>query len=224
MKKIVKALGGFLGLIVNTIKTPFRYKLDYLSSILKMQIIQKPLPWMNYAVIDYIKKSAKEGARVFEYGSGQSTLFWLSISAEIVSVEHDKEFYSKLSAQSLGSVNYLLIEPEFKAGGNHDPSSPDLFQSSDFKGYSFEKYVKAIDSFDDEFFDFLVIDGRARPSCIKRCITKIKSGGKLILDNSDRDYYLSKTTKILEGWQKKIFRGTVRGLLHLEQTTVWIKP
>jgi predicted O-methyltransferase YrrM len=96
--------------------------------------------------------------------------------------------------------------------------------SADFKEFNFERYVKSIDTFENETFDMVVVDGRARPSCIKRAIPKIKSQGLLVLDNSDRKYYLIKTGKLLNGWQSRTFRGTVRGLLHLEQTTVFRKP
>ena len=225
MKNITKGITGFCKLIVNTIKTPFRYKLDYFLSVININHSQRPLPWMNYEVIDCIRKLIKENSRVFEYGSGQSTLFWLSEGAEVVSVEHDEDFYKQLFPKLKGLIKYLLIKPELSSEVDiYNPASSTLFQSSSFEGYSFEKYVKSIDAYDDEFFDFVIVDGRARPSCIKNSISKVKSGGKLIIDNSDRDYYFIETSQMLAKWQKETFRGPVRGLLHLEQTTVFTRP
>ncbi len=225
MKSIADTLHILTRIVVSMIKTPLGHKLDYFLSKVNPKLIGKPLPWMNYHAIDYISELPKENLKIFEYGSGSSTLYWVSAGSEVVSVEHDKEFYNELSVKLNGSIKYLLIEPELRNSDvDYNPASPDLFQSSDFRGYSFEKYVKAIDVFQDEFFDIVVIDGRARPSCIKRAISKVKRGGKLIIDNSDRDYYLSLTSEMLVGWSKRIFRGTVRGLLHQEQTSIYIKP
>jgi hypothetical protein len=225
MKKYLQLLQHSLRFIVNLMQTPFGYKMDYFLSIVKPESILTPLPWMNYHVIDYIKKSIVKTSNVFEYGSGSSTLYWISAGAEVISVEHDKEFYDQLFNKINGLAEYLLIQPDIcTVDVNYNPESPDWFQSSDFEGYSFERYVKSIDAFQDGSFDVVVIDGRARPSCIKRCIPKIKSGGKLIIDNSDREYYFLLTSVLLTGWPQKVFRGTVRGLLHKEQTSVYIKP
>jgi predicted O-methyltransferase YrrM len=121
--------------------------------------------------------------------------------------------------------DYRLIEPE------PDPmitlkshELPENYKSADFNSHSFKAYVKAIDIYPDNYFDLVVIDGRARPSCIKHAVPKIKRGGVLVLDNSDRDYYLKNTRTFLEGWSQQTFRGTVRGLLHTEQTSIFRKP
>jgi predicted O-methyltransferase YrrM len=103
-------------------------------------------------------------------------------------------------------------------------SSPESYKSSDYDELSFEAYVKTIDNYPDNYFDLVVVDGRARPACIKHAVPKIKRGGVLILDNSDRDYYLESTRFLLSGWAKKTYRGSVRGLLHKEQTSIFQKP
>jgi hypothetical protein len=106
----------------------------------------------------------------------------------------------------------------------HDPGSSHNFHSSDFKGYSFENYVRAIDAYPNDFFDFVIIDGHARLSCIKNSIPKIKRGGMLVLDNSDRNHYLREGLLYLNGWSVQTFRGNVLGLLHKEQTSFYTKP
>ena len=52
-------------------------------------------------------------------------------------------------------------------------------------------YATFIDSFPDHSFDLIVIDGRARAACIQHAIRKVKKGGYLLIDNSER-YDLSK--------------------------------
>lgn len=208
-----------------TYSTPYGYKLDYLKShFIK---ITHPLPWMNYKAIEYIINRIANIETVFEYGSGQSTLFWLSMHKTVVSVEHDSAFYKKLWAQiSTGSkLDYQLIPPEVvQVQDIYDPANPSHYQSSDDRCHIFKKYVEAIDVFNDESFDIVVIDGRARPSCIMHAVRKIKPNGMLILDNSNREYYLKNTAHLFLNWKRHDFTGTVRGLLHQEKTSFFIKP
>jgi hypothetical protein len=215
-----------LTFIVNIILTPAKYRKDYWCSLLGSRILHKNhLPWMNYRAIEYIDSYVSSKFTVFEYGSGSSTLYWLARGCEVTSVEHDRVFYSQLSKKLDSQCDYLLIEPvliECESGNN--PESPDLFHSEDFIGYSFESYVKYIDQFPDKYFDMIVIDGRARASCIKRALPKLKKSGILVVDNSDRTKYFTETAELLKSWSRKTFKGTVRGLLHQEHTTVFVKP
>lgn len=43
-----------------------------------------------------------------------------------------------------------------------------------------------LDQYADETFDFILIDGSQRGNCAKSAITKIKGGGYIYLDNSDK--------------------------------------
>ena len=58
-----------------------------------------------------------------------------------------------------------------------------------YAGKNFEQYAKSIDSFPDNYFDIVIVDGRARPSCIQQGIPKLKKNGWLIIDNTERKYY-----------------------------------
>lgn len=212
--------------VINTVQTDQKYRLDYWNSVGSREFLSsKPLPWMNYKVIDYIEHKLVPKPKVFEYGSGSSTRYWIAMGCEVVSIEHDYKFYEEMKIYLDGKCDYRLIEPEPQLTAyDNSPESPDLFGSFDFKAHKFEQYVKSIDSFPEGFFDIVIVDGRARPSCVKRALSKIKRGGLLVLDNSDREYYLKSTAQLLEDWPRKTFRGTVRGLLHKEQTTVFQKP
>jgi hypothetical protein len=180
---------------------------------------------MNYEAVVQIQNYLRPEALVFEYGSGSSTRYWISMGCKVVSVEHDQEFFGKMHGALAERCDYRLVKPEFDSKimmKSHE--FPENYKSFDFDSHSFEAYVKFIDRYPDNYFDLVVIDGRARNSCIVHAIPKIKRGGILVLDNSDRDYYLKNTRFLLDGWTKKTFRGTVRGLLHKEQTTIYAKP
>lgn len=211
--------------ICNIFFTPYKYRIDYCFSFGSGWLTKNPLPWMNYMAIEHIKHNITDNFKVFEYGSGASTEYWISKGCEVTSVEHDKTFYNQLSKKIHSKCQYLLFEPEsISYESKNTPESADLFHSSDYVGFSFERYVKYIDSFPDNFFDMVLVDGRARPSCIKRALPKIKKGGMLVVDNSNRNYYFAETGQLLENWPREVFTGTVRGLLHKEETTVFKNP
>lgn len=190
-------------------------------------LLRKGQPWMTFDAIDYLDSIPIKRKRVFEYGSGGSTLYWLNRGAQLTSIEHDCSWHSMLRDGYLGdiAVDYRLVLPEFVGDANLDPSDPDSYASRNqsFPQHSFKSYCSQIDEFPDGFFDLVVIDGRARPSCIKHGSSKVKPGGHLVLDNSDRAYYLEKTTSFLCDYEKRTFPGTTPSLLWPTETTVFRK-
>ncbi len=62
---------------------------------------------------------------------------------------------------------------------------------------SYEKYARAIDAFPKDHFDIILVDGRARPSCFQQAIPHLKSNGLLVIDNTERHYYLGSFQEII---------------------------
>lgn len=156
-------------------------------------------PWMVYPAIDFLETLIDKKSKVFEFGAGGSTLFFSNKVEELVSVEHDANWFARTNdamavEMQVTDVNWsrnLLpsqlkgdIEPE-------NPADPLSYASSDeqFAGTQFFDYASAIDSYDDGYFDIIVIDGRARPSCFLHAMNKVKLGGYIVLDNAERDHY-----------------------------------
>ena len=157
--------------------------------------VKAKLPWISFPVIDFLEANLNSNSKVFEYGGGGSTLFFLERAKEVVTVEHNKEWFEILSSNISTNSKWkpLFIEPE--PSTNFDDkrfSDPDAYFSTekDFVNKNFKKYASAIDTYADGYFDVVLVDGRVRPSCMKHGIPKVKKGGYLILDNSDRPYYL----------------------------------
>ena len=50
----------------------------------------RPVPWYTYPAIEFLRQLDFANASVFEYGSGNSTLFWCSIAREVISVEDER--------------------------------------------------------------------------------------------------------------------------------------
>jgi hypothetical protein len=161
-------------------------------------------PWITFDAIKFLEKTLTSNSVVFEYGGGGSTLFFVKRAKEVITVEHDREWYENvkkiLENKQVRNWEGYLITPELgKLASNPALSSPSHYTSEaeSFKEYNFKTYASKIDDFDDEYFDFVLIDGRSRPACVKHSIPKITKGGFLILDNSDREYYVSELQQLL---------------------------
>src|SRR6476659_9332203 len=73
-------------------------------------------PWFSFAAIDYLKTLVHPQMRVFEYGSGGSTLFWAERTGEVISIEHDEQWFQlmkrELERQGVSNVRYYFIPPD----------------------------------------------------------------------------------------------------------------
>ncbi len=63
----------------------------------------EPLPWLTYSFIDFITERLSKEFSVFEFGSGNSTLFFAKRVKQVSSVEHNNEWYNKLKSKIPGN-------------------------------------------------------------------------------------------------------------------------
>jgi hypothetical protein len=118
-----------------------------------------PLPWYTYPAIDYLKQLDLSDKLVFEYGMGNSTLFWAERAKQVVSVEDDAAWLRRVSPRLPANALPVLAE-------------------------TMEAYVGAIDA-RDHGFDVIVIDGKHRLQCAGHVPAALNPGGLVILDNAD---------------------------------------
>jgi hypothetical protein len=121
-----------------------------------------PIPWFTYPAIEYLKQFDFSGKRVFEYGSGNSSLFWAARSASVIAVESSEEWHRNVSAMA--------------------PSNLEVRLHTDRDGY-----VNSIAAGSDSF-DIIVVDGKWRNACVRACEPFLSDAGFIIIDNSDRHY------------------------------------
>jgi hypothetical protein len=88
---------------------------------------------------------------------------------------------------------------------------------------NFYRYVNSINAFQDESFELVFIDGRARSSCMLVARSKVKPGSYIMLDNSERNYY-SCSKKLLADWERTDFFGPGPYGQDFWQTSIWRKP
>jgi hypothetical protein len=136
------------------------------------------VPWFTFPAIEALKNWDLSGKRVFEYGSGYSTLFWACRAKEIVSVEHDPAWYEKIT-KLLPMNAHILLAPITQQQDEYQPTLKTREQ--------FERYAEAIKDFGT--FDVICLDGyaksRVRYKCAQAAISQLAENGLVILDNSD---------------------------------------
>lgn len=182
-------------------------------------------PWLPYLVAEYLKTLKPK--RVFEWGSGASTLFWVELGVRrLVSIEHDLEWYEKIKPDLPDWVDYRYIP--FEQGEIcGDKSDPRCYKSgsTELGAVNFKNYASSIDDYG--MFDLILIDGMARPSCLAHAFSHVGLGGYIVLDNTgDRPYYLEKTVEMFGnyevGWESVKFMGYGPILAYKWETTIFI--
>lgn len=123
------------------------------------------LPWYSYAAIDFLSSRINGEMAVFEYGSGNSTIWWAKRVSRVVSCEHDEQWFSKMKSKLPENVTYMHF---------------DLVPSGD--------YSKAALQYDQEF-DVIIIDGRDRVNCAKNSLCALKDTGVIVWDDGGRNRY-----------------------------------
>jgi len=144
------------------------------------------VPWWTLPAIDAVERwiAARHGdVRVFEYGSGASTL-WLARRCEhVVSVENDAGFARATSALlRRDNIEVRVIEPERDIAMPRTPSGRRGYERCDFTAY-----VDSIAA--GGRYDLIVIDGRARSACLARAPAFLAPDGLIVFDNSGRRRY-----------------------------------
>ncbi len=137
---------------------------------------RKPIPWATYSFIEFMKTWLKPDMQLFEYGSGNSTLFYAGYVKSVTTVEHNKTWYDRVKKQIPPNVN-LIYQPLDNGG-------------------KYENSVSGI------MYDVIIIDGRQRKNCLKAAIPNLSENGIIVLDDSERDQY----AMILDNMKERSFR------------------
>ena len=117
---------------------------------------------MTYAAIFQLEQFDFSDARVFEWGTGYSSLFWADRCKDVISIDHNEEWLSFTLEK--GRENIKVIKADL------------------------DVYASCIKNFSGKF-DVIVIDGdtrnRLRYYCTIYALEKLAPGGLVVLDNSD---------------------------------------
>jgi hypothetical protein len=184
----------------------------------KYNTINLGLPWMNFEVTDWLQKNITSQMLIFEWGSGGSTLFYAKKAKQVISIEYDKGFYDYIKTQfvSSGSNNIDLRYVPSEKSGQFQSFAPG------YQGQYFDNYVNIINEFEPGTFDVIIVDGRQRNACFEKAIAMVKSGGFIVFDNSEREFYKKSINKAV-GFELITFKGLLPCSLKIGTTSVFIK-
>lgn len=157
------------------------------------------LPWITFDAIRALAPLARPGTRVFEFGSGHSTLWWAEHGAEIHSVEDDESWHGLLTERIAGMPKaHLYFEPGQQG------------------------YLSRIDRVGGPF-DVVVVDGSHRKDCLAKAIDHVKPGGLLVVDNTDWHWFSDVDDYVPTSWTKRVHAGWAPFIGHRSQTTLWTR-
>ena len=120
-----------------------------------------PIPWYTYPAIEYLSQFDYCAKSVFEFGVGNSSLFWAERALKVISVEDNLQWFEKW-------------KKEF--------SCPHLSVIWRDEGEIYENAILET----NEMFDVIIIDGKRRFQCAEAAVKRLNKGGIIILDDSDR--------------------------------------
>ena len=182
--------------------------------------MKESVPWIPHLARKWLEMIIRPDWRCFEWGCGGSTI-WLGDRCEsIVSVEHDSDWALK-TQRVLPRGKYLLIPPQEGEIGP-DKANPTHYRAGPIGGVNFQQYATSI--IDQGPFDLVLVDGRARASCLIHAVPEVRPGGWLVLDNAERGYYLEHTAHLMEGWERVWFTGHGPHIDWPWQCVFWRKP
>ena len=126
----------------------------------------EPIPWYTYSAIHFLAGRVTPAMAVFEYGSGNSTLWWSRRAGHVAACEHDAVWFELMRAKMPASVDY-----------HHT----DILHSAEAYAGRAAASGRAA--------DVIVIDGRERVRCARQSLAALKSDGVIVWDNSERAEY-----------------------------------
>jgi len=127
------------------------------------------MPWWTAETIETVEKILRPGMRVFEWGSGSSTVWLARRVRRVWSVDHDKFWRAKIRkwARREGVSGKIKVF---------------IYPFENMRYYESVKKPRGD-------IDFIVIDGRNRVECFKRAAGRLRRGGYIMVDDTDRPLY-----------------------------------
>jgi hypothetical protein len=147
--------------------------------------MKKFLPWYNFNLINFLDKFLQKDFDVFEYGAGNSTIYYAEKVKNVCAIETRQEWFDFVvnSSPANGIVKIKLCQ--------------------DLPNFNLE-----IAHFGIKKFDVIVVDSRDRAKCLLTAVNFLKPAGIIILDNSERGNLASAKETMKElGFAERVFEG-----------------
>lgn len=127
----------------------------------------KNYPWLVPSAVSWLDENIQSDWKIFEFGCGYSTIWYSKRCYSITGVEDYLEWFDfikgKIVSSNIGNCDLIFT-----------PSVSPL----------------SIGDFQDDFFDLVIVDSaKNRVECAMASVSKIKKGGYLLFDDTDKLEY-----------------------------------
>jgi predicted O-methyltransferase YrrM len=162
-------------------------------------------PWIVPAAIGWLRRNIRREWSILELGSGRSTIWFAPRAGRIVSFE-DNEFWFRWTRQRLTEKGL----------------------DADLRLAPVESLPTEVAAFDDGSFDLVVVDFLESPQvtridALRPARAKVRPGGHLLLDDSDRPGY-AEAYELLDGWRERRFVGVKDEWPEACETAIFQRP
>jgi predicted O-methyltransferase YrrM len=163
-------------------------------------------PWIVPAAIGWLRRRIRSDWSILELGSGRSTVWFARRAGCVLSFEDDERW----------------------TGWTRERLAAARLQNVDLRLRPIEDLPKAVEALPDEDFDLVVVDFLEAPNVtrvdlVKPALKKVKRGGLLLLDDSDRPGY-AEAYELLAGWKERRFVGIKDEWPEACETTIFRRP
>lgn len=174
--------------------------------------LERALPWIAWPCIDFLESLDLTGLRVFEYGGGGSTLYFLRRGCHVTTVENSSIWAARISAAAVSHASHFelrIVEMPERPGVKEQALA--------------ETYVQQV-SFGAPW-DLVLVDGvdgvpSTRLACLALARHSMNPEGLVILDDSWRLEYAA-ASNLMAGWSHLAFEGLGPARLGVTRTDVY---
>ncbi|MFL5906657.1 MAG: O-methyltransferase [Solirubrobacterales bacterium] len=146
-------------------------------------------PWIVPAAIGWLGRRIRSDWSILELGSGRSTAWFARRAGRVISLE-DNEYWHARTRERLDEAGLVNVDLRLRP---------------------VEDFPSEFSSLPDRAFDLVVLDFLEAPTvtridCLHPAMKKVRPGGYLLLDDSDRPGYAD-AFELLGGWRFRRFTG-----------------
>jgi SAM-dependent methyltransferase len=162
-------------------------------------------PWIVPAAIGWLRRRIRSDWSILELGSGRSTAWLARRAGSVISLE-DNEYWHQQTVERLQRRGLEV----------------------DLRLMPVEQFPAFAGSFPDLSFDLVVVDFLEAPEvtridALRPVREKVRPGGYLLLDDSDRPGY-AEAYELLAGWRERRFVGVKDERPEACETAIFERP
>jgi predicted O-methyltransferase YrrM len=163
-------------------------------------------PWIVPAAIGWLRRRIRSDWSVLELGAGRSTV-WLAWRAGRVLSFEDNGFWADETRKRIAELGLSNVE---------------------LRARPVEELPRAVAELPEAEFDLVIVDFLESPEvtridALAPAMNRVKPGGYLLLDDSDRPGYAA-AYELLEDWRERRFTGVKDEWPEACETSIFTRP